>query len=337
LFNASNAVISGNILVNGRYGSYSITGSKRVIFEDNYITAGDLQGAGGGINTISNSVSSSEDIFVGHNTFKGIYGLDREALATDGPGGYYFGNAESVTSQRLSLHETAGHFPVSPDWVGAAVLVVDGLGVGQSARVTRLERTPNSPQAWLDLDHPLKTSLDSTSVITVAQAKQNYLVIDNQFEDCGVTASFGTGLNHVYAGNTSNRAGGFFAIGLIYSHFQPSWQIQLLNNRIIEGNIYRAGPTRNVMSDESAIGVHAYRGEGQPGAPPLARAIVIRGNRLEQDAHIEIMGFSAVAPGVRDVVIEKNFIGASRVGVSIDSGVAWTLQRDNVIERRLGR
>jgi hypothetical protein len=37
------------------------------------------------------------------------------------------------------------------------------------------------------------------------------------------------------------------------------------------------------------------------------------------------------------VVIEKNFIGASRVGVSIDSGVAWTLQRDNVIERRLGR
>ena len=337
LFHASNAVISRNILVNGRYGWYSITGSRRIIFEDNHITAGDLQGAGGGLNTISNSSSGSENIFVSHNTFKSIYGLDREAVTTDGPGGYYFGSAESVTPQRLSLHETPGHFSVSPDWVGAAVMVVDGLGVGQSARVARLERTPTALQAWLDLDRPLKISLDSTSVITVVQAKQNYLIIDNQFEDCGVAASFGTGLDHVYADNTANRAGGFFAIGLIYSHFQPSWQIQFLNNRIMEGNIYHAGPSRNVLSDESAIGVHAYRSESQPGAPPLVRAIVVRGNHLEQDAHIEIIGSSSAAPGVRDVVVEQNAIGASRVGISIDRGVIWALKRDNVIGRRNAR
>lgn len=342
LFKASNAVISGNTLVNGRYGWYSITASNRIIFEDNHITAGDLQGAGGGINTLSNLAAASEDIFVGHNTFKGIYGLDREALATDGPGGYYFGNAESVTAQRLSLHETAGHFPVSPDWVGAAVLVVDGLGVGQSARVSKLERTPTSSQTtssqtWLELDHPLQVSLDSSSVITVVQAKQNFLIIDNQFEDCGVVSSFGTGLNHVFAGNTANRAGGFYAIGLTYSHFQPGWQIQLLNNRIVEGNIYRAGASRSGVSDEAAIGVHAYRSESRPGAPPLARAIIVRGNRLEQDAHIEIMGSSAAAPGVRDVVIEENTIGASRIGLAIDNGVTWTLNRSNVIERKIGK
>jgi hypothetical protein len=338
LFNASNAVVSRNILINGRYGWYSITGSRRIIFEDNHVSAGDLQGNGGGINTLSNSVSSSENIFVGHNTFKGIYGLDREALTTDGPGGYYFGTAETVAPQRLSIHETADHFPVSPDWVGAAVMVVDGLGAGQSARVASLERTPASSQTWLDLDRPLQTGLDSTSVITVAQARQNFLIIDNQFEDCGVAAqSYGTGLNHVLAGNTSNRTGGFFAIGLFYLHFQPSWQIQLLNNRIIEGNIYRAGPSRTVLSEESAIGVHAYRSENRPGAPPLARAIIVRGNRLEQDAHIEIKGSSSVAPGVRDVVIEGNVIGASRIGLLIDHGVASALERNNVIERRIGK
>ncbi|MDE2331802.1 MAG: hypothetical protein KGK16_13605, partial [Bradyrhizobium sp.] len=51
LLNARNAVISRNILVNGRYGWYSITGSSRIIFEGNHISAGDLQGNGGGINT----------------------------------------------------------------------------------------------------------------------------------------------------------------------------------------------------------------------------------------------------------------------------------------------
>jgi hypothetical protein len=336
LFNASDAVISGNILINGRYGWYSITGSRRIIFEENHISAGDLQGNGGGINTLSNSVSASENIFVGHNTFKGIYGLDREGLTTDGPGGYYFGNAETAAPQRLLLHDIANHVPVSPDWAGAAVMVVDGRGVGQSARVAKLERAPASSQTWLDLDRALQIGLDSTSVITVTQAKENYLIIDNQYEDCGVAAqSFGTGLNHVLAGNTSNRTAGFFAIGLVYLHFQPSWQIQLLNNRIIEGNIYRAGPSRTVLSEESAIGVHAYRSEMRSGVPPLAHAIVVRGNRLEQDAHIEIKGSSSVSPGVRDVIIEGNTIGASRIGVFVDHGVVSALERNNVIERRI--
>lgn len=336
LLNASNAVISGNILVNGRFGWYSITGSRRVIFERNHITAGDLQGAGGGLNTISNETSASDNIFVGHNTFKNIYGLDREAVTTDGPGGYYFGTAESVTPQRLSIREADAHFTVSPDWTGAAVMVVDGLGAGQAARVARLERTPDSREARLDLDRALKVSLDSTSVVTIVQARENYLIIDNQFEDCGVAASFGTGLNHVFADNTANRAGGFFVIGLIYSQFQPSWQIQILDNRIIEGNIYHAGPVRSVLSDESAIGIHAYRSDTRSKAP-LVRAVVVRGNHLEQDAHIEVKGASPIGPGVRDVLIEQNAIGPSRMGISIDHGVIFALKRDNVIERWTGR
>lgn len=175
-------------------------------------------------------------------------------------------------------------------------------------------------------------------MINVAQAKQNFLIIDNQFEDCGVAAqSYGTGLNHVLAGNTSNRTGGFFAIGLIYIHFQPGWQIQLLNNRIIEGNIYRAGTSRPVLSEEAAIGVHAYRSDGRPGTPPLARAIVVRGNRLEQDAHIEIKSAPSASPGVRDVIVEGNVVGASRIGLLIERGVDSTLVRNNVIERKLNR
>lgn len=338
LFKANNAVISRNILVNGRFGWYSITGSSRVIFEDNQVTAGDLQGNGGGINTLSNAVSASEDIYVGRNSFRGIYGLDREALTTDGPGGYYYGAAETVDSQRLLLREAPVPSPVSPDWTGAAVLVVDGTGAGQAARVSKLERDPASSQIRLFLDRALQIPLDSTSVVTVVQARQNYLIVGNEFEDCGVAAqSYGTGLNHVIADNVSRRTGGFFAIGLVYGHFQPSWQVQLLNNRIVEGNIYRAGTSRSALSEESAIGVHAYPTDLKPGSPPLARAIIVRGNRLEQDAHIEIKAALPTTPGVRDVVIENNVIGASRIGLSIDRSAASVLERGNVIAQRIGR
>lgn len=336
LFKASNAVVTGNTLSNGRNGWYSITGSSRVIFENNFITAVDLQGTGGGINTLSNVVGASENIFVGHNVFKGIYGWDREAMTTDGPAGYYFGRAENTEPNRLSLLDPVIKYPASTNWVGAVAMVVNGRGTGQFARVAELEKDAVSSHVFVKLDRPLKISLDSTSVISITQMQQNYLVIDNQFEDSGVAAqSFGTALNHVFAGNRSTRTSGFFAIGLSYGHFQPSWQVQLLDNRIIEGNVYRAGPHREALSEEAAVGVHAYQSEQKPGAPPLTRAIIVRGNQLENDAHIEIKGFSTASPGVRDVVVESNVIGASRVGILADNGVAWWLNRRNVVKQRL--
>jgi hypothetical protein len=73
------------------------------------------------------------------------------------------------------------------------------------------------------------------------------------------------------------------------------------------------------------------------GRPPLVQAIIVRGNRLEQDAHIEIKGFSTASPGVRDVVVEANTIGASRTGMLVDRGVASWLGRRNVEERRIAK
>jgi hypothetical protein len=332
LFKASNAVISGNILNNGRYGWYSITGSSRIVFENNIVSAADLQGSGGGINTLSESLSSSDNVFMARNTFKGIYGWDREAMTTDGPGGYYFGRAESVAPDRLSLRDVNG-LSVRSNWVGAVAMVVNGRGAGQFARVATIEKPAAGTAASVALDRPLQVSLDATSTITIAQMQQNYLIIDNQFEDTGVAAqSFGIALNHVFADNRSIRTGGFFAIGLNYDHFQPSWQVQLLNNRIIEGNVYRAH--REALSEEATITVRANTTETKAGGPPLVRAIIVRGNRLERDAHIAILGFSTASPGVRDVIVEANTVDGSRNGLVVDHGVTGLLNRRNVINQR---
>jgi hypothetical protein len=183
----------------------------------------------------------------------------------------------------------------------------------------------------ITLDRPLQVELDATSVICVNQMQQNYLIVDNQFEDAGVAAqTYGTALNHVIAGNRSVRTGGFFARAGIYFHFQPGWQLQLLDNRIVEGNVYQAGPDREIFSGEAVVAVQGIQPDSQPNRPPLLRAIVVRGNRLEQDAHIEIRGVSPASPGIRDIIVEANTIGASRVrGVLMDRGVAWQVERRN--------
>lgn len=334
LFKATNAVVSGNILNNGRYGTYSMVGSHQVIFENNTVTAADLQGTGGGMTTLSKWVSASENIYVAGNSFRAIYGWDREAVTSDGPGGYYFGHAESTLPDRLSLLDAPNPYPAARDWAGAAVMVVNGRGAGQYARVSSFENKP--PNLSITLDRTLEVGLDRTSEITVTQAQQNYLIIDNSFEDTGVAAqSYGTALGHVIAGNRSNRTSGFAAFGLSYEHFQPSWRIQILDNRILEGNVYRAGPERSVFSNEASILVQANQTATTAGRPPMVQAVIIRGNRLDQDAHIEIKGFAAASPGVRDVIVEDNTIGPSRVGLIVDRGVAWSLGRRNVEERRI--
>jgi len=336
LIKATDAVVSGNILSNGWRGSYSLQGSHRVIFENNLVTAADLQATGGGINTLSKYVTASDNVFVGGNTFKAIYGWDREAMTTDGPGGYYFGRAENTSSDTLALLDAPDPSPATRDWVGAIVMVVNGRGAGQYGRVAAFENKP--PGISITLDRALRVALDKTSEITIAQARQNYLIVDNSFEDTGVAAqTYGTGLGHVIAGNKSTRTSGFAAIGLSYAHFQPSWQIQILDNHIVEGNVYRAGPDRDVFSNEASIFVHGNQVATDPGRPPLVQGVIVRGNRLDQDAHIDIAGFSAASPGVRDVVVEENTIVGSRVGLYVDRGVTAWLGRRNVEEHHIAK
>lgn len=340
LLKVSDAAVSHTTLSAGRYGAYSIAGANRLIFEDNVVTSADLQGSGGAINTNSLVVTASENVFVARNIFKSIYGHDREAVTTDGPGGYYFGRVATTAPDRLALDgdltdESIKHL-TGLSWlgVGAAVMVVDGRGAGSFARVAAFEKGLEPGRWSVRLDRSLPVPLDASSVITIVKAQLNYLIVDNLFEDTGPAVQvFGTALNHVIAGNRSVRSMGFLATGLYYDALQPCWQVQLLDNRIVEGSVYRAMSDRKDLAYEAAVMVQGLQPTNAPGRPPLVQSIIVRGNQLDEDAHIAVRGYSAPSPGVRDVVVEANRIGASRVGLVVDAGVAFHLARRNSVGR----
>ncbi|MBW6420392.1 right-handed parallel beta-helix repeat-containing protein [Rhizobium sp. XQZ8] len=95
LTQTAGAYVTNNTFRNGRLGWYGISAPDGVIFENNRIVGHDMQAAGGGINTFDGPFA--RNVLIRHNSFETILGWDREAMTSDGPGGYYRG-AVTVTS-----------------------------------------------------------------------------------------------------------------------------------------------------------------------------------------------------------------------------------------------
>ena len=317
------AYVARNRFYNGRNGWYSLSGVDGVIFEDNAITGADLAATGGGINTLG-GFPYSQNVYFARNTLSLMHGWDREAMTSDGPGGYYYGNAQKAGAQALSLAGAPADRAGPPErWRGAGVFVLSGRGMGQFAQVRDVQG------ATVQMDRPWQVAPDATSVLTIAPIQQNYLFIDNTFTDAGVALQYyGTSVNHVAAGNKSTRTGGFLNIGKWYRHYQPSWYCQFLDNEILEGNVYRGGPNNATRSGEAVIGTFGW--QKPPNTAPLALASILRGNHLQSNAHLKVDGGNdRAAPGVRDVIVENNVVENAEVGLAVSAGVTGLWARGN--------
>lgn len=319
----TDAYVAGNEIYNGRWGGYTITGADGVVFENNRVTGADLQSTGGGINTLGYDVASSRNVLFMHNSFMLMHGWDREAVTSDGPEGYYYGRlaAQGASQVELLDHPSALFQSHGVPWQGAGLFIVSGRGTGEFAHVASQEG------AIVTLDRPLTVLPDATSLASIVQMQENYLIIDNEFSDAGVAVQFyGTSLNNVVAGNRSTRTAGFFDWGLLYQHFQPSWYNQFLHNTILEGNVYRSGPNNALFAGEAAI--DAFGGT-EPNMPPITRGIIIRGNDLQNNAYISVRS----APGgasIRDVIVEDNHVAHADAGITVDKGIKDIVVRKNV-------
>lgn len=306
------ARISGNTFRIGRRGWYGISAPDGVLFENNRIVGTDLQASGGGINTFGGPFA--RNVLVRGNSFETMYGWDREALTSDGPGGYYRGPITERSGNVVEIAEDGLGGLADGNWRGAGLFVLKGRGLGLMARV--IKKTGE----LIELDRDIATLTDQSTSVTIVPLQENYLIIDNGFQDVGGVQIFGTGYKHVFAGNRSLRGSGFSATSLDYRHPQPNFYIQFLGNET----------TASAFRRTSGISVTGRQFKGNDTL--LTLGVVVRENRLHSASTIRIDGRSSVVPSVRNVLVEQNAIERTDIGIDLGRGVEELIIRGNTMQ-----
>ncbi|MBP1851491.1 hypothetical protein [Rhizobium halophytocola] len=308
------ARLSGNVFRNGARGWYGISGADGVLVEHNRFIGADLQASGGGVNTLDGSNSIRNLLFRG-NRFEAIYGLDREALTSDGPGGFFRGTVAVESAGDITLDKGSfGNLAQRP-WAGSGLFVLAGKAAGAVFHVRRKDGNR------VELDGRAKATIGDGDTVTVVPMQENFLVIGNSFEDTGAAQIYGTGYRHVFADNRFVRSTGVSLVAKEYKQgrggLQPNFDIQVLDNRF-------DGPGLQAVS---GISVMARQPEGNDTV--LSHGLVIRGNDLATGAEIRLDGDDAPAAAISDVLIEGNRIAHTSVGIRILAGVEKITLRDN--------
>lgn len=322
LLNPEGAYVAHNEIYNGR-GWYSITGANKVIFEYNKFVGADMQSTGGGINTLGYKAAFSKNVLFKNNKFSLIQGWDREAMSSDGPGGYFYGHVQIDDEKRLKLSGKGfGILNGRQSWKGAGIFIVSGRGTGEFSTIKTYS------DGLVTLKKNLPVTPDESSIVSIIPMQKNYLIIGNKFSDAGVATQFyGTSINHIVAENTSIRTGGFVARGLIYHNFQPSWYIQFLRNRVLDGNIYGDGSPTNALPDAS---IGAFGRPTTKGTPILVYGVIMRQNLLMNNSRIELKGGNIPdTPSISGAIIEENKVINSDNGIVLDSGAKNFVIRKN--------
>lgn len=200
---------------------------------------------------------------------------------------------------------------VDSDWKGASLFVVKGRGLGLKAEISGR----NGDIVLLDRD--VSGLMDDGSIVTIVPTQQDYLFIDNRFEDSGAAQIFGIGYRSVFAGNHAIRSQGFISTGLDYLHPQANFYTQFLGNSVQSWPLGRFS------------GILVTGRQFTKDGPILNYGTVIRGNRLSGGPSIRINGRPDMAPSVRNVLIEQNHVSSSDIGILIGPGVEDVTLRDN--------
>jgi hypothetical protein len=323
LRNVEGAVIARNSLHNGRWGWYDLDGGERIVFEHNEVTGGDLMATGGAISTYA--VPSSRFIYLAHNTFKDLYGWDREAVTTDAGGGDYVGLIASATP-------TSVKYPVPQGWKrdalkGKAIYILDGKGKGQYRTIA------GNSQDTLVLESPWDVVPNATSVVGVTWMRGRYLFVDNSAVDAGIAIQlYGVAFDVVIAGNRSTRAGGFRSHAARYlgnynvpiaQGVQPQMFVQYLDNEIVEGGSYHMG-----ANSGSVLGLQAFAPSPE-WRSPMALGFIFRGNTLRSHARLRLLTPGNGLALVEDVIFESNRVHDSAVGIEIGARSARVLLHRN--------
>lgn len=310
---ARGARVEGNKFYNGRWGWYNFEGCDGLIFANNELTGGDLMSTGGGI--ANYSTSCSQNIYFAHNKMSLAHGWDREIMTTDAGDGAFFGKVKSVQGTKMTLEKAPERFgeKAGRDWRGSAVFILSGKGAGQFRRLVKYQGDQ------IEVDRPWQVDPDKDSMLSITMFHGRYLLVGNEFTDCGAMQFYGTSIECIVARSKGTRMAGLRGMGLWYYAYQPSWYCQFLDNEILEGNYYHWNEAADSVLEVFGAKQDPYEG-------PLNIGAIVRGNRLHGQAHIRVDG------SCRDAVVEGNRVEHAERGIFVSRNTTRVLVKDNQFE-----
>jgi hypothetical protein len=309
-------VISGNRIAYGSQG-HLFENVDRLIFEGNELVGMGSTAGGNGISSYWNNFS--KNVFYARNHTHDIYGIDREALTLDGDGNAYFGTAVAE-GDRLHLDGDPDFRDYAPtphsDYRGGVAYVLDGTGAGQYRIVTA-----HQDREWV-VDRGWDVPLDDSSVVSIVPFRGRSLFVENRIEDAGPLQLYGSAADVIVADNVTSRADGLLAWGLSQHGWgwHPVLRCQFINNTLTGGSGYGAR-----ISGPASIAV-TTTGNTKVYAGPLARAVVIRGNDLDDQAFIALDGT------LTDAVVEGNSIENAPQAIRVGADVTGVVVRRNAFK-----
>ncbi len=187
---------------------------------------------------------------------------------SDGGTGIYLGGVSSVEGTTLHL-AGATNTPTSPsdtpltfDWAGAVVQILDGTGAGQWRHAV----TAGPGVDTIEIDSPFDISPDATSTISVGNYHGHFLFVDNELGNEPLIQQYFLTMDTVVANNAMGMEGApFSAVAWTGHHYDltaPSWHFQFLDNDI-------ANATRAYYS--SFVGTETTGYDGVVGAAHVYR------------------------------------------------------------------
>lgn len=312
--NASQCRVIGNTFLYGGRG-YRIESCRELVFENNTVEGFDLTAIGNDIATFWSNACTN--IFFAGNTLRRMFGADREMMTLDAGGGAYLGQVAAVDGNRLTLAADPVFKDYAPkphqNWTGAAVMILEGKGVGQYRIVTG-----HQGRDW-EVDRPWTVVPDAASRISIVPFRGRNLFIGNACEDGGPFQIYGSGHECVVAENTGVRMDGFLVWGLDPHDWgqQPSWYCQFLDNQIIEGNAYG-----------HRTGGFGTAAAGQPGDGKgrSIRDVVFRRNECRNNA-----GFS-LGGNLHGAIVEHNSIAHADAAIIVQRPATGVVLRKNICD-----
>ena len=261
------------------------------------------------------STRSSQNIYYAHNRMSLAHGWDREIMTTDAGGGAYFGKVKNVERTKMVLDQLPEKFgkKLRQDWRGSAVFILAGKGAGQYRRLVKYDGDQ------IEVDRPWQVEPDRDSLVSITMFHGHYLLVGNEFTDCGAMQFYGTSIDCIVARNRGTRMQGFRDLGLWYYAYQPSWYCQFLDNEILEGNYYH-------WSEAADSVLEIFGARRQPYDGPLNIGAVLRGNQLHGQSYIRVSGTC------RDVLVEGNRVAHANRGIFVSRDAARVLVKDNTFE-----